>query len=157
MYRAVAAIIIKRNPITITEIVDNSIRSLTRKPTESLYLFVKKPRKHNAWQFPQGGLDPGETATQAALRELSEKCGTDIQARLLDEKPLFTYQYRYPETFKSKHGFIGSRVDFVRAEWIRGQCQPDNHEIVDFAWLAVDELDQYIDNAMYKELIKKYL
>jgi putative (di)nucleoside polyphosphate hydrolase len=30
-----------------------------------------------AWQMPQGGIDPGETPHQAALRELHEETGTD--------------------------------------------------------------------------------
>lgn len=30
-----------------------------------------------AWQMPQGGIDPGETPHQAALRELEEEIGTD--------------------------------------------------------------------------------
>ena len=29
-----------------------------------------------AWQMPQGGIDPGETPVQAALRELKEEIGT---------------------------------------------------------------------------------
>ncbi len=30
-----------------------------------------------AWQFPQGGIHPGEPADKAALRELAEETGTD--------------------------------------------------------------------------------
>src|SRR5580693_9810687 len=37
-----------------------------------------------AWQMPQGGLDPGETPLQAALRELKEEIGTD-KAEILGE------------------------------------------------------------------------
>jgi putative (di)nucleoside polyphosphate hydrolase len=37
-----------------------------------------------AWQMPQGGIDPGETPRQAALRELKEEIGTD-QAEILGE------------------------------------------------------------------------
>ncbi|MFY0693116.1 MAG: RNA pyrophosphohydrolase [Paracoccaceae bacterium] len=33
----------------------------------------------NAWQMPQGGIDPGETARQAALRELTEETGIDAE------------------------------------------------------------------------------
>jgi putative (di)nucleoside polyphosphate hydrolase len=29
-----------------------------------------------AWQMPQGGIDPGETPSQAAMRELEEEIGT---------------------------------------------------------------------------------
>lgn len=31
----------------------------------------------NAWQFPQGGIDDGETAEQAVMRELEEEIGTN--------------------------------------------------------------------------------
>lgn len=30
-----------------------------------------------AWQMPQGGIDPGETPRHAAMRELAEEIGTD--------------------------------------------------------------------------------
>ncbi|KGP64290.1 RNA pyrophosphohydrolase [Legionella norrlandica] len=32
---------------------------------------------HDAWQFPQGGLAPGETAMEAMYRELHEEVGLD--------------------------------------------------------------------------------
>lgn len=36
------------------------------------------------WQMPQGGIDPGETPREAALRELHEEIGTD-KAEILAE------------------------------------------------------------------------
>jgi putative (di)nucleoside polyphosphate hydrolase len=38
------------------------------------------------WQMPQGGIDDGETPSQAALRELREEIGTD-KAKILREHP----------------------------------------------------------------------
>src|ERR1700752_2324245 len=37
-----------------------------------------------AWQMPQGGIDPGETPRQAALRELEEEIGT-AKAEIIGE------------------------------------------------------------------------
>ena len=39
-----------------------------------------------AWQMPQGGIDPGENARDAALRELEEEIGTR-QVEILREHP----------------------------------------------------------------------
>ncbi|HZD26891.1 MAG TPA: RNA pyrophosphohydrolase [Alphaproteobacteria bacterium] len=39
-----------------------------------------------AWQMPQGGVDPGESPRKAALRELKEEVGTD-NAEILAESP----------------------------------------------------------------------
>ncbi|CAM2067051.1 RNA pyrophosphohydrolase [Sulfidibacter corallicola] len=53
-----------------------------------------------AWQWPQGGLDAGETPEQAARREASEEIGVrDID--LLYEYP-FGLRYRFPERLGKK-------------------------------------------------------
>lgn len=38
---------------------------------------IDMPAGLAAWQMPQGGIDPGETPHQAALRELEEEVGTN--------------------------------------------------------------------------------
>ena len=47
------------------------------------------------WQLPQGGIDPGETPAEAALRELEEEIGT-AAATILSETPTWTH-YDWPE------------------------------------------------------------
>jgi putative (di)nucleoside polyphosphate hydrolase len=42
------------------------------------------PAGLSAWQMPQGGIDPGETPAQAAVRELAEEVGT-AKAEILAE------------------------------------------------------------------------
>ncbi len=45
---------------------------------------IDMPAGMAAWQMPQGGIDPGETPREAALRELTEEVGTG-KAEILGE------------------------------------------------------------------------
>jgi large subunit ribosomal protein L46 len=43
------------------------VKSLDRKLDRSVYLVVKKPRSHHAWQFPQGGIQADEALHEVCL------------------------------------------------------------------------------------------
>lgn len=69
--------------MTVTKIIDRE--ALEYRPCVGLILFNNNNKifvgeridHKGAWQMPQGGIDEGETVTQAALRELKEEVGTD--------------------------------------------------------------------------------
>jgi putative (di)nucleoside polyphosphate hydrolase len=46
-----------------------------------------------AWQMPQGGIDPGEDPAHAALRELKEEIGTNNASILAETKEWHTYDF----------------------------------------------------------------
>lgn len=50
----------KPQPRTHRADIENDVRSLDRAGERNLYLLVKKDRKANAWQFPQGGVEKNE-------------------------------------------------------------------------------------------------
>lgn len=53
-----------------------------------------------AWQMPQGGIDPGETPVDAALRELEEETGT-ANVSLLAEAPDW-FKYDLPGDLRTR-------------------------------------------------------
>jgi putative (di)nucleoside polyphosphate hydrolase len=49
------------------------------------------PAGLSAWQMPQGGIDPGETPREAAIRELCEETGTDKAEIVAESRVLHRY------------------------------------------------------------------
>jgi putative (di)nucleoside polyphosphate hydrolase len=68
-------------------------------PDRHIFVGQRMDNAVDAWQMPQGGIDPGEDAQTAALRELTEETG--IAA--------------HPAHYKGK--FWGGRYDGQRQTW----------------------------------------
>jgi 8-oxo-dGTP pyrophosphatase MutT (NUDIX family) len=124
------------------------------------YLIVKKPRKDHAWQFPQGGVEEGETLLEGAERELKEECGEDLCAAFFQE-PVGEYAYFFPADFvrhcdgkKPKHR--GARVTFFRAEFIEGDIELEPAELEDYKWVTREELGDWFEGE-YLEEVERFL
>lgn len=66
---------------------------------------------HMNWQFPQGGIDPGETPAESALRELAEEtCITSVE--MIAEHPEWLY-YDF-DAHTKEH--LGSYMDAYRGQ-----------------------------------------
>lgn len=73
----------------------------------------------DAWQMPQGGIDPGETPRAAALREMKEEIGT-CQAEIVAETPDWL-RYDLPAHLQGKlwgGRFCGQKQKWVLARFI---------------------------------------
>jgi putative (di)nucleoside polyphosphate hydrolase len=57
-------------------------------------LLCRRSDEKDAWQFPQGGIEPRETPAQAALRELKEE--TSIENVKLVKTLTESVKYRFP-------------------------------------------------------------
>ena len=74
-----------------------------------------------AWQMPQGGLDPGEDSWAGALRELEEETG--IAPRLVEQVAVHPQQMRYelPEALAArlwKGRYKGQLQDWYLARFL---------------------------------------
>ncbi len=83
------------------------------------------------WQLPKGRLEPGESAVQAAIREVEEETGLLTTC----DRFLTTIEYHYIDTY-SKHPpeLVIKQVDFYLLRVVGGELSDDSFEVDSVAW-----------------------
>jgi putative (di)nucleoside polyphosphate hydrolase len=114
-----------------------------------------------AWQMPQGGIDPGESARECALRELQEEIGTD-KAEILYEAPGW-YDYDLPPDLVPK--IWGGKYRGQQQKWFLMRftgtdadinLETEHPEFLEWKWIAPHELPDIIvpfKRALYQRLV----
>lgn len=74
---------------------------------DNLMFVAQRSGMRNAWQFPQGGVDPGEALHEALFREVEEEIGVAPELiQILDRKGC--YRYEFPKG-RLKYGTYGGQ------------------------------------------------
>lgn len=133
---------------------------------EGLVFIAERINIKNAWQFPQGGVDEGETYEEALLRELKEEIGTsdfDIINRTND-----WHYYDLPKAIQIK---MLSQWDKVykgqKQLWFLCKIKPstridvktDHPEFSAFTWCSAQQaLDLSVDfkKDVYKKVLEEF-
>src|SRR3984957_3644835 len=82
---------------------------------EGLVLCAERRDRPGAWQMPQGGVQKGEAAHVAALRELKEEIGTD-NAEILAMMPE-KVSYEFPDWLQHKEGVYRGKYRGQEQRW----------------------------------------
>jgi len=111
-------------------------------------LICERSNLPGAWQFPQGGVDPGEQIEQALYREIREEIGLSKEHYdILRRKD--GYRYLYPEDVRSKkiqkHGNHGQEQTYflckLRPNAPDIDVNQSPREFRSYRWIQPNEFD----------------
>lgn len=107
-------------------------------------LWAKRLGNRNGWQFPQGGIDEGESPEDAMFRELQEEVGLlPGSVRVLGQTKGWL-KYRLPERMtrnNSSPGFLGQKQRWYLLEMLGRDDKIDleaspNPEFQEWRWVS---------------------
>lgn len=116
--------------------------------SENKLLVAQRKNYPGGWQFPQGGVDQGETFEQALKREMYEELGIKDFEILKDSQTL--YRYDFPKELMAP---IASKYKGQEQKWflcrLKEGHEPDlskasDEEFNDITWLNADEVIKHI-------------
>lgn len=116
-------------------------------PLECKVLVAKRNDMDNIWQFPQGGIDEGESANVALLRELKEEIGTD-EVEIIASYPQWI-NYDFPSNaIKKKYHFDGQSQKYFLVRLKAGAkidvSGGDEPEFDDYQFVSLKRLFELI-------------
>lgn len=107
-----------------------------------------KGRNANVLALPKGHPDGNESPLEAAVREVREETGVEVEPI----EKLGEIEY----TYERKRGPVDKRVAFWLFEYRSGELNPD-HEIAEARWMPLEEAAKSLTYEGEREMVQRAL
>ncbi len=135
-------------------------------PRGHVFVGQRKDRDTDAWQMPQGGVDPGENTRDAALRELEEETGVTANLVSVDAESagLIPYDLPHelvPHLWKGRYRGQEQKWYLLRFHGTDADVniQTKHPEFSAWKWLPADQLIDSIvpfKRAVYEQVLAEF-
>ncbi len=105
----------------------------------------------NRWQLPKGIIDKGESAEEAALREMREEAGIETETVGFLEKAEYWYYSRDRGERVRFHKF----VHFYLLRYKSGDVGDHDHEVNEARWVEINQAREILAFKGEKEIIER--
>lgn len=117
-----------------------------------------------AWQFPQGGIDEGESPDQAAFRELKEETGVDRAEILAESRDWICYDLPQDLADKCWHGrFRGQKHKWFAMKFLGTDADiniaTEIPEFCEWQWMDLDRVSSLIvpfKRPLYDQVVAEF-
>ena len=156
----------------MTDKEENKSKKNFRPNVAAIILSSKYPQKceifiasridiSNAWQFPQGGIDDGESIKEALFRELEEEIGTrDVE--IIAEYPTWV-SYEFPTISAQKmYPYDGQKQKYYLVKLKKGakiNINTETPEFSEYKFVSSKEIYEHITffkRTVYKQVLKHF-
>jgi len=108
---------------------------------------IELTRRKKVLALPKGHIDPGETAAEAAVREIREEAGVDseVERKLGDVKYVYTWDGE--RRFKV--------VSFFLCRYRSGSVRDHDHEVDGALWVPLEDAPRRLEYGGERDMARK--
>jgi len=130
-------------------------------PEKKEVFIAERTDMEGVWQFPQGGIDEGESSEEALYRELKEEIGTKKVEMIAEYPDWIAYDFP-PHVAERMAPFAGQKQKYYLVRLKRGakiNLETKHPEFKEYQFVSVDGLWEHIAHfkkPVYEQVISYF-